>query len=94
MVRKEKYGFKIYGYSSGDNSVGIPSLSFELDIDSHNQGLTKDWIETINSGYAGEDKQFKTYREYLRAKIRELIMELHDNGNVFVEFEDEENYMR
>jgi hypothetical protein len=56
---EENRGFHIYGGSCGDTSVGIPSLSFELDIDAGDQGLTKDWKETLDSECC--DEKFRYY---------------------------------
>ena len=89
VIKAEKYGMHIFGGTSGDHSVGIPSMCFEFDLDSNDQMRTKDWIETLDAKCYAPGFNGKKYREYVRWVIKDLINELHDNGKVNVKFEDE-----
>lgn len=87
-----KRGFTIYGGSSGDRNVGIPPLTFHIDIDLGKQIETECWKDCLDTECHAPGYEKLKYREYIRDKIGELIKELHDNGRVSVYFEDEESF--
>lgn len=87
--QKIERGFVIYGSTEGDSSVGIPSMSFSIDLDVHKQCDTEDWTDVLESKCDAPGYEKLGYREYVRDKVASLISELHDNGIVKVYFQDE-----
>ncbi len=82
----KKTNLIIYGQSDGDMSVGIPSGMFEIDTGLPNNKETKEILDSKVS-----DKRFKNYREYIAFVIGKLFYGLHDNGDVSLNFSDEED---
>ena len=90
--------FEIYGYSTGDRSVGIGSIEFcldsGLDLSNYDEKDIENFKERnisktriLNNLKKKLDKLTEyhkklSYIEYVYFLLEELLFELHDNGNI------------